>query len=198
MLGSVQIGTPLVSAIRHIIDGRFGNNSTEKSRVTVLVVDDELAMRDLIQRTLRPHARVKTVDSIHKAMENIDCSDILILDWMFKGKPDGEIIMDVWMQRNGGPICVMSGDMGVTELQKLYSMGARNVLSKPFDLGTIISIVLYYIANVRNVSEIINLNKRLAKVEKLVFGLTIVCIGLLIIAVRSEGSPLALKLLGLM
>ncbi len=194
----MPIATALVDAIGHIINGRDGDVSLQKKQIRVLVVDDELAMRDLLQRTLRPHARVKTVDSIHKAMENIDCSDILILDWMFNGKPDGQIIMDVWMQRNGGPICVMSGHIGSTELQNLYSMGARNVLNKPFDLGTIISIVLYYIANVRNVTEIIDLNKRLAKVEKLVWGLTIVCIALLVIAIRSDGSSVALRLLGLM
>ncbi len=194
----MSIQNVLASAIAHIVNGRFSNNSSGKAPVRVLVVDDEPAIRDLIQRSLRQHAEVRTVDSAHKAIENVDCSDILVLDWMFNGKPDGEVIMDVWMQRNGGPICVMSGQVEMDRMQKLYSMGAQNVLSKPFETSVLVSIVLYYIHNVRNLFEIANLTRRLAKVEKLVIGLTIFCIALLIVAIRSDGSPVALRLLGLM
>ena len=152
---------------------------------TVLVVEDETDVRDLWGQALRPLGlQVLEASGVAQALRTLkrEAVDILVLDWVL-GDDTGEIVMDSWVGNGGGPLCVVSGVVGLEGLTPLLSKGAYNVLTKPVATETIVAVVGRYVTWVRVLRELRIMRIELAKMRRLV-------IAAVTIAVASRAVPL--------
>ena len=118
----------------------------EVHAVGILVVDDEPAIRNILQTCLqRDGFRVWTASNGEEALDH--CCE--------HGEEIGVILLDVRMPRLDGPetldgirefnpelpVCFMTGDPGDYELKDLLARGARHVFCKPFCLDEVVRVV---------------------------------------------------------
>ena len=106
----------------------------------VLVVEDDQAIRSLLQSTLAVEGfQVQTAVSLSEARALLrhDAPDVVLLDL---GLPDGdgsELVRDA--QLGGIPVLVVSARHQETEKVKLLDAGADDYLAKPFSVGELLA-----------------------------------------------------------
>jgi CheY-like chemotaxis protein len=112
----------------------------------ILVVDDEPALRDVLQRLLQCQGfHVWTAAGGKEALDH--CCDhsadiaLILLDVRMPGL-DGPQTLDGIRDLNADvPVCFMTGDPGDYEPSDLLRRGARHVFQKPFRLDELIRVV---------------------------------------------------------
>ena len=166
------MGESLVSIVQNIVaPNHFEEEENDESPVHVLIVDDDTEVRQLMYTTLRPHVMVHSCPTSTEGIRQINRNgyDILLLDWKLEDGMTGGTVLDAWMEMQKGPVCVVTGSTPPESLNCLFSKGVRNVLTKPFDVSALLSIVFYYITQVNNIKRIGKLINRVRRLEKTVF-----------------------------
>jgi len=165
------VGESLVSIVQNIVaPNHFEEEENDESPVHVLIVDDDTEVRQLMYTTLRPHVMVHSCPTSTEGIRQINRNgyDILLLDWKLEDGMTGGTVLDAWMEMQKGPVCVVTGSTPPECLNGLFSKGVRNILTKPFDVAALLSVVFYYITQVNNVRRIGILVKKVCRLEKIV------------------------------
>lgn len=108
-----------------------------KKKPKVLVVDDEEAIRDMIQFALEQAGmKVKTVSSAYEAILKIDEKrpDIILMDWMMPGVSGIELTRRLHKDEHTREIPIIMLTARITEDDKVTGLeaGADDYLIKPF------------------------------------------------------------------
>jgi len=130
--------------------------------VRVLVVDDDLKMRTLVQRVLsREGYVVRGAETGQDALDQMSRwePDLLLCDIRMPGMDGMELLRRVHVQRPELPVIVMTGFGSVETAVQAMRAGAFDYFSKPFDLDEL-SIV------VRKASDHLQLRRELADLRK--------------------------------
>lgn len=104
---------------------------------TVLIVDDEAAMRNAVARALKPLNLLleQAVDGFHAGVKLIQLNpDVLILDLAIPGLDGYELLQHIKQEPHLRclKVLVLSG-LDDAALKKAYDYGADAVLAKPFE-----------------------------------------------------------------
>ncbi|MCK4950267.1 MAG: response regulator [Gammaproteobacteria bacterium] len=115
---------------------------------TVLVVDDEESVRDMVTKMIEP-AGYDVIEAGNGAEACDACKeapvDLIITDIVMPEKNGIDLIMDVKKEFPDIPVIAISGGGGITgrydylEIAKL--VGAKNILKKPFSMKELRSAV---------------------------------------------------------
>jgi CheY-like chemotaxis protein len=110
--------------------------------VSVLVVDDDKSARSTLAIILRRHSlAVSEAGSVAEAIQRLaDRPDWVLLDLML---PDGsgcDVLSKLADQGHKSRVCVVSG-AGPALMERARKLGPQHVLSKPLDLGRLMSIL---------------------------------------------------------
>jgi len=122
------------------------NLPTDVQRRGILVVDDEPAIREILQRYLQCQGfHVWTAANGEEALDHCcDHSDeiaVILLDVRMPGL-DGPHTFDGIRKLNANiPVCFMTGDPGNYEPADLLRRGARHLFDKPFQMDEIVRVV---------------------------------------------------------
>jgi DNA-binding NtrC family response regulator len=117
-----------------------------KPRLTVLVVDDEALLRWSLAEVLRRSGHtVIEATSAREALDAIGQStasiDAVLLDYRLPDSTDLRLLEDVRHRIPRGAVVVMTAHGTPEMVQGALDRGAYCVLSKPFDMHTIPSVV---------------------------------------------------------
>ena len=141
----------------------------------ILIVDDQEANIDLLQRMLE-HDGFTDVASTTESSRVIGlCAqhppDLLVLD-LHMPEPDGfEVLSQLqpWFQGRWFPVMVVSADVTTEAKQRALSQGARDFLTKPFDMVEVL-------LRIKNLLEVrftqLESRKRQLLLEQLVYDRT--------------------------
>ncbi len=133
---SVRVPIPSPSA-----SGQVSRQDTQES---ILVVDDEPMVRDLLVRFLSMRGyRVQGASSGAEALECVEASqpDIILLDIVMPQMDGIEVIKTLQARAFGGGIVVLTGSQNQDELQQMWELGVQEVLFKPVDLDRLLTAV---------------------------------------------------------
>jgi DNA-binding response OmpR family regulator len=117
-------------------------DSSASPNQAVLVVDDEPAIRDLLQKGLLAYGlevitAASAADAVAVCASQGERIGALLLDVLLPGQ-DGPHILDMLRkQLPNVPCCFMSGSTGRYTEAQLLSLGAAHVFYKPFSLETV-------------------------------------------------------------
>lgn len=105
-----------------------------KKRKTILIVDDEEAVRNLLQRTLQDVGYdVITAANGQEALDKVSQFNVslVLLDIMMPGL-DGFQVLDLIRQQSSVPVIMLTGRGEVTTLRDALVLGADDYVRKPF------------------------------------------------------------------
>ena len=105
-----------------------------KKRPHIMVVDDELEMLWLVERTLELEGydvTITTNGSSALALFRDREPDLVILDIMMPG-PDGFQVLELIRQHSDVPVLMVTAKCEVTSLDKALALGADDYVRKPF------------------------------------------------------------------
>jgi putative two-component system response regulator len=106
----------------------------------ILVIDDEEVNLRLITRMLREagYRWVTTLTDARQLEQRLEVSppDLVILDLHLPGRSGFDVIgaLHAWIVAEHLPVLVISGDLSPDARHRALSLGARDFLTKPFDL----------------------------------------------------------------
>ncbi|NJK88310.1 MAG: response regulator [Myxococcales bacterium] len=111
---------------------------------TILVVDDEASLREIMQRTLQQHGyRVLCTASGFGALET--CRDtavsLVILDLVMPGMGGMELLEALLARHPSLPVVVVSGDADPAQIAELHKQGAKAFLPKPHRRAELLELV---------------------------------------------------------
>ncbi|MEZ6184740.1 MAG: response regulator [Planctomycetota bacterium] len=108
---------------------------TEQQPV-VLVVDDNLLVRSMVEATLRRKYSVRAAASVEEALERCReaTPDLVLLDVHLAGGESGLTICNQIREtvQPAPPIVFLTGDMDPELAERCQTAGGRDVLHKPF------------------------------------------------------------------
>lgn len=110
----------------------------KRSALTVLVVEDHTSLRVAWTRMISTLARVESAATVSEALALIDKADVLVLDWKL-GNEMADAVLDRWVDKNGGPVCVVTGVLDQDAMYDLYARGAYHVFAKPIPPAPLLS-----------------------------------------------------------
>jgi len=145
-----------------VIGSSSGCDSTESSRVRVLVADDDPIQRDLLQMALSGWGfEVVCVDDglrAWKLLQGESQFSVLITDWMMP-KLDGVSLCRKLKSEPRDPylpVILLTSRQGSEDMVEALNSGADAFLTKPFDPGQLL-------AQIRVIERILKLEGRLAE-----------------------------------
>lgn len=115
-------------------------SEAEKAMKTILVVDDEPLIREILQRQLKKdNLAVITCEDGKKALESFkESKPDLVLSDIRMPNGDGIFLLEEIMKLDEGfPVLLMTGFTDVPNYE-VYHMGAAALVKKPFDLDMIV------------------------------------------------------------
>jgi CheY-like chemotaxis protein len=109
---------------------------------TILICEDEVALRELIRAALGVGYRYAEAGDGREALELVEAvhPDVVILDVMMPG-PSGLDVLAALQEGNGGDIPVVVLTAWSHEREAALARGAARFLSKPFDPDELKTIV---------------------------------------------------------
>ncbi len=111
---------------------------------SILVVDDELLVRDLLVRFLSMRGyRASGASSGQEALDVMDQlkPDLVLLDLSMPEMSGVEVIRALQARSFGGGIVVLTGSQDQEILQETWELGVQEVLFKPVDLDRLLTAV---------------------------------------------------------
>jgi len=105
-----------------------------KSRQSVMMIDDEPEMLQLLRRTfeMEGYDVILAADGVSAMMLLRDCKpDLIILDIMMP-EPDGYIVLERIRQSYDIPVIMLTAKREATSLEKALALGADDYVKKPF------------------------------------------------------------------
>jgi len=113
------------------------------SKGTILVVDDELGPRESLRMILKPLYEVHTASGGQEAVGFIQNQDIdvVTLDLKMPGISGIDVLKEIKKFRPNTDVIIITGYGTLDNAQEAIRFGAGDLISKPFDVAEIISIV---------------------------------------------------------
>ena len=113
------------------------------SKGTILVVDDEVGPRESLRMILKPLYEVHTVSGGEEALRFIQNKDIdvVTLDISMPGLSGIDVLKEIKKVRPNTEVIVITGYGTLSNAKEAIRLGAGDLISKPFDVAEIISIV---------------------------------------------------------
>ena len=114
------------------------------SKGTILVVDDEVGPRESLRMILKPLYEVHTARGGEEALRFIQSKDIdvVTLDLSMPGLSGIEVLKEIKKLRPNTEVIVITGYGTLKNAQEAIRFGAGDLISKPFDVAEIISMVV--------------------------------------------------------
>jgi DNA-binding response OmpR family regulator len=106
----------------------------DNSKATILVVDDEDNIRQLLRKTLEEAGyKVVTASNGQEALDNISSGDVsLVLLDIIMPVMDGFQALEFIREKSNIPVIMVSGLGDVNPLNTSLSLGADDYIKKPF------------------------------------------------------------------
>jgi DNA-binding response OmpR family regulator len=104
-------------------------------RVHILVVEDEPAIADFLQRGLvaEGHSVTQANDGVEAARLATSADvDLVILDLMLPGRSGGEVLADIRRAKPTRPVIVLTARSEIENKVSLLDLGASDYVTKPF------------------------------------------------------------------
>ncbi|GKS59923.1 hypothetical protein YTPLAS18_34500 [Nitrospira sp.] len=121
-----------------------GGESIRDKDETILVVDDEPLVRDLLIRFLSMRGyRVSGAASGEEALDLVDRlkPELVLLDLAMPEMTGVDVIRALQAKAYGGGIVVLTGSQNQEDLQDTWDLGVQEVLFKPVDLDRLLTAV---------------------------------------------------------
>lgn len=118
--------------------------ASEPSKQTVLVVDDDANVREILHQVLDMRGyEVRTATDGVEAMAQITVNgvDLVLLDLMMPRKSGLDVLAELRMRRAAPPVIVMTGSKNAENIREALHNGALACLQKPFELRELLSTV---------------------------------------------------------
>ena len=113
----------------------------------VLVVDDDEAVRDVIQKALERHQfEVVTAAGVREALGKINGStfDVLLCDLQMPGAGDGFTVASAMRHSNPAALTfILSGFPAIQEALSAILLQADEILTKPLEIKTLVETIRY-------------------------------------------------------
>ena len=102
----------------------------------VLVVDDELGVRESIRMILRGDCEVTTADSVDAALRSLasDPADLVLLDLVMPGRSGLELLAELAGRDDAPPVLVLTATRLEETAREARALGAVDCLRKPFEV----------------------------------------------------------------
>lgn len=115
-----------------------------KDRRTVLIVDDEAAIRDSLRLLLKSNFNVLTAEDGQQALAVIDenTPDLVLLDVMMPRLDGLETLRRLRDSQQICPVIMLTADNTVQSAVQAMKLGALDYLSKPFDVEALTSLIV--------------------------------------------------------
>jgi YesN/AraC family two-component response regulator len=116
-------------------------------KIRVLIVEDSLDLREILQRLLRYRAPdVEVVAVAATGAEGIELTreyqpDVVLMDINLPGLDGIEVTKAVRQEVPSSQVILMSGQVGSEDLRRSRLAGARRLLLKPIDSNELISTI---------------------------------------------------------
>jgi DNA-binding NtrC family response regulator len=106
---------------------------------SVLVVDDEPAVRESLRMLLKKECDVETADSVDSALEQVRMSipDLVLLDVVMPGRNGLELIPELRGLGIECPVIVLTATNTVSVAVEAMKLGAADFVTKPFELDAL-------------------------------------------------------------
>jgi DNA-binding NtrC family response regulator len=113
------------------------------SKGTILVVDDEVGPRESLRMILKPLYEVYTASGGEEALRFIQNKDIdvVTLDLRMPGLSGIDVLKEIKKLRPKTEVIVLTGYGTLKNAQEAIRFGAGDLISKPFEVAEIISIM---------------------------------------------------------
>jgi DNA-binding NtrC family response regulator len=115
---------------------------------TLLIVDDDTAIRETLAELLSTSNECHTADRAEQALAYLDVEnyDVVLTDIAMPGLSGREVLKRVKETHPGTPVIVISGNVNAEAVLELIAMGAFAYVSKPFQLEVVEDTVVRAIA----------------------------------------------------
>lgn len=135
----------------NVIDLFIKERRTER-RPRTLIVEDVPEVRQFWAEILQSSCDIcyasTTTEAIAQISDN-EFPDILVLDWILLNGTANSVL-NLWMSKNGGPCCIVSGNVNEEDEINFYRRGVLHVLKKPVHAGIFSSVLQLYIKMVKS------------------------------------------------
>jgi len=110
---------------------------------SILVVDDERGVRELLQTVLNPYWEVHTATDGQEALQFIEKEqvDLVTLDLKMPRISGMEVLREIRKIKADIDVVIITGFGTITNIVEAIRYGAVDIIPKPFDLAEIISTV---------------------------------------------------------
>ena len=115
---------------------------------TVLIVDDDNAIRETLAELLSSSHECHTADRAEQALAYLEVEDydVVLTDISMPGLSGREVLKTVQERHPATPVIVISGNANTEAAEELLSNGAFAYLTKPFQLEIVEDTVIRAIA----------------------------------------------------
>jgi CheY-like chemotaxis protein len=105
----------------------------------VLVVDDELGVRESIRMILKGECEVATAGSVDAALEALAAApvDLVLLDLVMPGRGGLDLLAELKQRGFALPVLVLTATRLEEAAQEARALGAADCLRKPFEVETL-------------------------------------------------------------
>ena len=119
---------------------------------TVLIVDDELGLRESLQMILSPFYEVHTAAEGEGALRFINDNDVglVILDLHMPGLSGFEVLKEIKRFRSDTEVVIITGYATIKNAQEAVRLGAESFIQKPFRVNDIMAVVAKSFGKRRN------------------------------------------------
>jgi DNA-binding NtrC family response regulator len=106
---------------------------------SVLVVDDEPAVRESLRMLLKRECRVDTAEDVDSALRAVARAvpDLVILDVVMPGRSGLELIGELRERQIDAPVIVLTATNTVSVAVEAMKLGAADFVTKPFELDAL-------------------------------------------------------------
>jgi CheY-like chemotaxis protein len=131
----------------HIITREAGQNGSEQQTCDLLYIEDDIANVTLVERILqlRPGLTMKHSTTGRAGVETaaLHHPRLILLDLNLPDIHGAEVLqlLQNAPQTSQIPVVVLSANAAPTQIERLLTAGARNYLTKPFDLDHFLAVL---------------------------------------------------------
>lgn len=106
---------------------------------TLLIVDDDILVRDMLRELLAPFHECHTADRAQQALAYLDMEtyDAVLTDLSMPGLSGRALLKHIQAKHSATPVIVITGEFDETERKELLNLGAFAYFTKPFQLEEI-------------------------------------------------------------
>jgi putative nucleotidyltransferase with HDIG domain len=116
---------------------------TEKTKPTVLVIDDEAGPRDALKVILRPFFNIQSAESAKAAIEVLNSQpiDLITLDQKLPDRQGLDLLQDIKHDHADVEVIIITGYGSLKSAMEGIRQGAAGYLLKPFNVTELITLV---------------------------------------------------------